>query len=498
MPLPRLTRPHSGRPLPAPDALLSDDGFGPPPRRRRLRRWIALATVVSAGAAIAVVVAIDSGGHGPSNNSEGIPVGDTTAAVERRTLVEHAQLNGTLTYSSGSDIYDRLAGTFTWLPAAGAVIHRGQQLFRINNTPVVLMYGSLPAYRALKEGVSDGPDVAELNENVIALGYDPYGAIGTREDFSAATTAAVKRWQQAEGLPQTGQVELGRVVFAAGARRVTSLHVTLGEDPPAASEEAAPKQKQEEEAASKRREEAAAAKRREEATAKRKAEAEARRRHKKAASHNKSPSESSSHNKDGAGANKEKQGSGNNNKEKESSGANKEKESSNSPAAAQPKLALSTTGRQQIVQLQVKANQQQLAHVGERTNVTLPDGSVVAGHITSVGTVATESSENEHGGGGSGGNGENATVAVTLALDRTVSHLDKAPVSVELVKNVRRNVPAVPATALVALAGGGYAVQALQGNRRVRLPVTTGMFAGGYVEVEGAGLREGLTVLVPQ
>jgi peptidoglycan hydrolase-like protein with peptidoglycan-binding domain len=366
----------------------------------------------------------------------------------------------------------------------------------------VLMYGSLPAYRALKEGVSDGPDVAELNENLIALGYDPYGAIGTREDFGAATTAAVKRWQHAAGLSENGQVELGRVIFAAGERRVTSLHVTLGEDPPAASEEAAAKQKlQEEAAAAKRREEEAAAKRtqeaatdkrREEAAAKRKAEAEAHRHHKNPRSSNHSKENSNKHN-EGSGNKKEDGGS----KEKEGSGANKEKEGSSSPTAAQPKLALSTTGRQQIVQLQVKANQQQLAHVGERTNVTLPDGTTVPGHISGVGTVATESSENEHGGGG-GGNGENATVAVTLALDRHVSHLDKAPVSVELVKSVRRDVLAVPATALVAVSGGGYAVQVLEGNRRALLPVTTGMFAGGYVEVEGAGLHEGLTVLVPQ
>lgn len=486
MPLPRLTRPHGGRPLPPADALLSEDGLAPARRRRRRRlRWIALAPLVAAAAALAVLVAVDSGGHGRAHDAEGVPAGDTTAVIERRTLTEHAQLNGTLTYAGASDVYDRLAGTFTWLPAAGATVHRGEQLFRIDNSPVVLMYGSLPAYRALEEGVSDGPDVAELNENLIALGYDPYGAIGTREHFGAATTAAVKRWQHVEGLPQTGQLELGRVVFAAGPRRVSTLHVALGEDPPAAAEEPASKKRQEE-AASKRREETAIAKRRQQAAAKRKAEAEAHRRNKKPAA-SKKPSNPNS---EGSGASKENEGSG----------ANKEKQGS--PAAAQPKLALSTTGRQQIVQLQVKANQQQLAHVGERTNVTLPDGSVVPGHITSVGTVASESSENEHGGGGGGGggggNGENATVAVTLALDHPVSHLDKAPVNVELVKNVRHNVLAVPATALVAVAGGGYAVQVLEGNRRALLAVTAGMFAGGYVEVQGTGLREGLTVLVPQ
>jgi len=87
---------------------------------------------------------------------------------------------------------------------------------------------------------------------------------------------------------------------------------------------------------------------------------------------------------------------------------------------------------------------------------------------------------------------------VTLALDRPVAHLDKAPVSVQLVKSITRDVLAVPATALVATAGGGYAIQALERGRRVELSVTPGMFANGYVQVEGPGVSEGLTVLEPR
>jgi hypothetical protein len=161
---------------------------------------------------------------------------------------------------------------------------------------------------------------------------------------------------------------------------------------------------------------------------------------------------------------------------------------------------LGTTSTQQVVQLKLKASQQQLAHVGESAPVTLPDGQIVHGHITAVGTVATESSENEKGGSGGGGNGggENATISVTLELDHRVARLDQAPVSVALVKSTRRNVLTVPATALVATAGGGYAIEALEGNRRVALPVTPGMFADGYVEIEGAGVHEGLTVTQSQ
>ena len=415
----------------------------------------------------AALVALQSGG--PSHNAAGtgVPPGDTTATVERRTLVEHSSVDGTLSYGGALEIYDRLAGTFTWLPSVGAVIGRGGTLFRLNNLPVALMYGTVPAYRALKQGVSDGPDVGELNVNLVDLGFDPYGAIAENNHFSEATAAAVRRWQKAEGLPQTGEVELGRVVFAPGARRVTAVHVSVGEDPPGSGskEPAAKKPAAKKPAAKKPAAKKPAAK-------------------KPAAS---KPSESN-----------EKAPGGSKEKEKSPSGSNE--------AAAQPKLALGTTSTQQIVQLAVKANQQELAHVGESAPVTMPNGDIVRGHITNVGTVATESSENEKekggGGGGGGGNGggsgENATISVTLALDHRVARLDKAPVSVQLVKSIRRNVLAVPATALVATAGGGYAIEVLEGARRVQLAVTPGMFADGYVQIEGPAIHPGLTVLEPQ
>ena len=184
--------------------------------------------------AIVVAVVLLTQSHSPTHNAAGtgVPAGDTTATVGRRTLKESSTVDGTLGYGSTLELYDRLSGTFTWLPAVGAVIARGGTLFRVNNLPVALMYGSVPAYRTLKEGISDGPDVVELNENLIDLGFDPYRAIADYDAFGTATAAAVRRWQKAEGLTETGQVQLGRVIFAAGARRVTAVKVALGQDPP--------------------------------------------------------------------------------------------------------------------------------------------------------------------------------------------------------------------------------------------------------------------------
>src|ERR1700722_9162246 len=160
--------------------------------RRRLR-WLAAATLAIAVGAVLAVVLLSSGAGARHESPTGVPTGDITAAVTRRTLSESSTVNGTLGYGTALELYDRLGGTFTWLPSVGAVIGRGGTLWRIDDAPVVLMYGAVPAYRTLKQGVSDGPDVTELNENLVDLGFDPYGAIGDEECFREATTAAVKR-----------------------------------------------------------------------------------------------------------------------------------------------------------------------------------------------------------------------------------------------------------------------------------------------------------------
>ncbi|HEX3512235.1 MAG TPA: peptidoglycan-binding domain-containing protein [Solirubrobacteraceae bacterium] len=473
------------------------------PRRARRRLAAAGAVLVAAIAAIAIVL-LSSGSASPRSAGTGVPAGDTTSEVARRTLSEGSTIDGTLGYGSTLELYDRLGGTFTWLPSVGAIISRGGALFRIDNEPVVLMYGSVPAYRELKQGVSDGPDVSELNANLIALGDDPYGAIGERDRFGEATAAAVERWQKAEGLPETGSIELGRVIFAPSARRVTAVKVSLGQDPPGAS---APSPASTTPASTTPASTTPAS-----TTPASTTPAPAPAATAPAKSHGHAPSRpQKKSNKKSKPAKHPSSGAGNPSNgagktpasSKSSEGANKEQSGKgNEGGAGAGELALSTTTTQQIVQLKVKAEQQQLAHVGEVAPVLLPGGATVSGRITSVGTVASaSSSESEHGAGGSNGGGSEAgesTISVTLALEHRVARLDEAPVSVELVKSVQHDALTVPATALVATAGGGYAIEVLEGARRVPLPVTPGMFAQGYVEIEGAGVRSGLTVLVPR
>jgi peptidoglycan hydrolase-like protein with peptidoglycan-binding domain len=435
--------------------------------------------------AVLVVVLAQSHSSTPSTIGAGVPAGDTTAEVTRRTLTESSTIDGTLGYSGTLELYDRVSGTFTWLPAVGAVIARGGTLWRVDNLPVALMYGSVPAYRTLEQGVSDGPDVVELNENLVDLGFDPYGAITDDEVFGEATAAAVRRWQRAEGLEQTGEVELGRIVFAPGARRVTAVKVALGQDPPgstAADTEEEPAKAKEPTNA---QEPAGGTKGKPAGPT-------------EPAMH-KHPSEAHSDKRDKKEPAKEAPSKEPSDKEPSSKEAGDNGEDEDSGGSGGAGMAvLSTTSTQQLVQLKVKAEQQTLARVGQSAPVTLPGGEVVQGRIIEVGSVASSSSSSEserEKGGSPGGESESATIPVTLALEHPVAHLDEAPVSVELVKSIRRDVLAVPATTLTATAGGGYAIETLQDGRRVALPVTPGMFANSYVQVEGAGVHEGLTVI---
>ncbi len=78
------------------------------------------------------------------------------------------------------------------------------------------MYGGTPAYRDLRTG-TEGRDVRALERNLSALGYTGFTV---DDEYTWATAEAVKEWQDDRGLPETGVVELGRVVFAAGKVRV--------------------------------------------------------------------------------------------------------------------------------------------------------------------------------------------------------------------------------------------------------------------------------------
>jgi hypothetical protein len=123
----------------------------------------------------------------------------------------------------------RLDGSVTWLPSPGAVVQQGQMLYAVAGRPVVLLYGVQPAYRELGQGVA-GDDVRQLERDLIDLGFAGASNLAADGSFTGADAAAVSRLQAAIGVPQTGAVRLGELVFAAGPVRVAAVRAALGAD----------------------------------------------------------------------------------------------------------------------------------------------------------------------------------------------------------------------------------------------------------------------------
>ena len=95
----------------------------------------------------------------------------TTARVTRTNLVTTVLTEGTLGYAASRPVVNQLAGIYPQLPRPGRRIGVGGTLYSVNNLPVVLMIGRTPAWRPMLPGISNGPDVAELERNLLALGY---------------------------------------------------------------------------------------------------------------------------------------------------------------------------------------------------------------------------------------------------------------------------------------------------------------------------------------
>ncbi|WP_245642387.1 efflux RND transporter periplasmic adaptor subunit [Nonomuraea candida] len=201
----------------------------PPRRRRRGGRGKLVAGLLIAVAAVGGgLVAVNGtglleGGAGPTRSAAALPPATTT--VTRQTLNDTRDADGELGYGPVTTATTRRPGTITWLPESGATISRGRSLYRLDNKPVVLMYGDTPAYRDLRIG-TEGKDVENLERNLSKLGYDGFTV---DDEYTYDTYQAVLEWQEDRGLDETGVVELGRVVFAPGKVRVESLDAEEGQ-----------------------------------------------------------------------------------------------------------------------------------------------------------------------------------------------------------------------------------------------------------------------------
>ena len=153
---------------------------------------------------------------------------------------------------------------------------------------------------------------------------------------------------------------------------------------------------------------------------------------------------------------------------------------------------LGYTGTDRGVTVKLDVSKQDLAKTGASAKVKLPDGTVVAGTVAAVGTVATQATE-------ANGQPGKTTIEVTVTVaDQTkLGTYDEAPVTVTLVSRQRKDVLVVPVAALLAQGDGGYGVQVVSGSQVKLVPVKTGLFADGRVEISGDGIAAGTEVGMP-
>jgi hypothetical protein len=510
------------------------------PRRRVLAGLGAIAAVV---VAVAIILASSLTG---STKAAGRPAkAQGSATVQRRDLIATDTESGTLSYADPQTVFNRLSGTVTWLPPVGRVIKPGQTLYKVDGAPVVLFNGTLPAYRDLSEADTDGPDIEQLKRNLRSLGFDPQHQMTIDQTFDAATAAAVERWQESVGEPQTGSITLGQIVFLPGVQRVTTVDAELGstggssgaassatntsltvtphaefvslskpakpttstpscrgssgkptEPKPSAKQPSKCKQSSTGPAgssspSSKQQLAALLALLKAETLALKKA---------KGGSSSGGGSSSATAGRGGGGGGGAAGGGTASAAAAGSSSGGSGSGSGGAGANAQP--ILQTTSTQLVVTVDLDATMQSEAVVHEPVTIELPDGSTVGGKITQVSPVAQSSSSSSSGSGGSGSGGggggsstPSATVPVTIALTghRHLTGLDQAAVSVNFEQQKATNVLSVPVSALLATAGGGYAVQEAQPPGKL-LPVTPGLFAAGYVQISGSGIFPGLQV----
>ena len=186
----------------------------------------AAAVVAAAAASIAVLAGGPVGGQA-ERGDETAP-STSTAEVSVRDLTEREELDGTLGYGQTSELVVTGQGTLTSLADEGSTVDRGGVLAEVDGEPVVLLFGERAAWRALDTGSSDGADIRQLEENLVALGHGTAERLGVDEDWTWATTATVKAWQADLGVEKTGAVDLGSVVFAPSAVRIAGHLVEEG------------------------------------------------------------------------------------------------------------------------------------------------------------------------------------------------------------------------------------------------------------------------------
>lgn len=376
----------------------------------------------------------------------------------------------------------RAQGVFTAVPAEGDLLADGDVLARVDGEPIVVLDGDLPSYRDLvppdaRSDGTEGPDVRQFEEALVRLGFDPDGDMTIDESFTTVTSEIVELFEAEYGATIDGRLGLGDVYWTEQPLEVHEVRVEVGDrandgvavftvvtdvtgpegDDVLALEQALVR-----------------------------------------LGFDPGAVDGSFDDETEAAVLDWQRSIG-----AEDDGvvdpadvvlltgpiriAERLVEPGATVSPNTPVLATSTD--EPVVAIDLPAEDTELLEVGDRVTVELPNRVEVAGRITFKATTVTQQPQNQ-----------GATLDVLVTLDDPAAGLafDQAGVDVDVVTEERRGVLAVPVTALLALAEGGYAVEVDAGDGTTYLVgVEPGLYADGLVEVASDALVSGQMVVAP-
>ena len=348
-------------------------------RRSSLLAVVLAVSGVAAGAGVAAAATLR--GRPPAAPAAAAPALATTE-LRRGNLSDGRLFPGTLGFGAAREVRGGGGGLLTRLPKNGVTLRRGDELYRVNDQPVVVFYGDTPMFRAIDKVGLAGNDVLQLRRNLAALGYGSR-AVTLADTVDQPLLDQLTKWQKSLRVSGPGALRPGQVVIVPGSAKVSEVVADLGTQADA--------------------------------------------------------------------------------------------------------VILKTTAKTKVVSVPMSADDARTVKVGAKVTIVLPDGREAPGKVTAVShSVVADPDAAEP---------PKRSVTVKPSDARKLGSLDSAPVQIRVTTVARKNVLLAPVTALVALREGGYGLQLVDGRL---VAATTGAFAGGMVEVSGAGVTEGLAVVTAQ
>ncbi|MFB6664049.1 peptidoglycan-binding protein [Streptomyces parvus] len=192
--------------------------------KRSTTALLALGTVTAAVAGSVLFLGAGGGAGAAGKGADGLP--PATATVVRTDLVLARTVDGRIDFAQRRAVKAAVEGTVTVAAAEGRTVRRGEALYELNDKPVTLLYGPVPAFREMKQG-HRGSDVLQLERNLRDLGYGAGLYVDT--EYAEDTESAVKRWQKHLNRETTGRIGRGDVVFQPGEVKVVSADAALAD-----------------------------------------------------------------------------------------------------------------------------------------------------------------------------------------------------------------------------------------------------------------------------